>query len=181
MIPAGHARQRRSYVDRSQTKAGLTGFGCGVGCSLRAELPAWEPRVPESIGPTPAFTLLWNNKTFWEHGNLIYCADGNNNSIFVYLLPPYLPSSQDTSMTLALRVCVCADNTGPPVCVCVRVDNTGPAWSGGRRLQGHGPGDVRGNHRCLNLPNSSSGKKKTQQARCPLHLPSALAHSCPRK
>ena len=111
-----------------------------MGCSLRAELPAWEPRVPESIGPTPAFTLLWNNKTFWEHGNLIYCADGNNNSIFVYLLPPYLPSSQDTSMTLALRVCVCADNTGPPVCVCVRVDNTGPAWSGGRRLQGHGPG-----------------------------------------
>ena len=91
--------------------------GCGVGCALRAELPAWEPRVPESIGPTLAFTLLWNNKTFWEHGNLTYCADGNNNSIFVYFLPPYLPSSQDTSMTLALRVCVCRQHRATRVCV----------------------------------------------------------------
>lgn len=151
-----------------------------MGCALRAELPAWEPRVPESIDPILAFTLLWNNKTFWEHGNLTYCADGNNNSILVYLLPPYLPSSQDTSMTLALRLCVCRQHRATRVCVRACRQHRASLE---RREEAAGtrPRDVRGNHRSLNLPNSSSGKKKTQQARCPLHLPSALAHSCPRK
>lgn len=126
---------------RSLLDPRLVGVWSGV-CALRSELPAWEPRVPESIGPTLAFTLLWNNKTFWEHGNLTYCAGRKLNSIPIVSLPPYLPSSQDTSMTLALRVCVCRQHRATRVCV--RADNTGPAWSGGRRLQNTAR-DVRGN------------------------------------
>ena len=106
--------------------------------------------------PYPSFhsTVEWQNILGTRELNLLLLTETIIASLCISclhtsLLPRY---KHDVSTP-----CVCAQNTGPPVCVCVcvsvcvRADNTGPARSGGRRLRGHGPGDVRGNHRSLNL------------------------------